>query len=109
MTAKACACVRRHVPRVVVHHVHHVVPQSWGGTATAPSSMGPGRNTVTVCPTTHAAVHLLLNIYVRTDGAPTRAQLRPYNRYTRDLARRGWDSRLPERPTPYTTDHGAAR
>jgi hypothetical protein len=100
---RACACTSRHSPPAEpVLEVHHVVPRSWGGTDTSPASIGPGRNTVTVCPTTHFLVHAVLNLYVHAGGEPPRAVLARFPRYARRLAALGWDNRPDGHPTPFT-------
>lgn len=97
-----CPCTKRHSPPALVVHVHHVVPQSWGGTDTSPASIGAGQNTIAVCAQTHYTVHEILNLYVHHGGTPPDAELKKFPGYARALAAAGWANRIAGNPTPYT-------
>lgn len=56
-----CGCLGDHRPTSWINHRHHVVPLAWGGPNTQD-------NLVTLCPTGHAVVHVLLDRWKR-DGA----------------------------------------
>jgi hypothetical protein len=89
--------VATHSPHAYVPARHHILPQAWGGKSTE-------GNLVTLCPTTHTAVHRLLDEYVRNGGDPgwdTRCHFGPY---VRDLALRAWDQR-PPKPTITSVQH----
>lgn len=90
-----CTCVKDHNPNPMVIETHHVVPLSWGG-------LRETQNQVQVCPSTHYNIHHLLNEYVHTQGNPRWDVLRHFGKMARDLARQGWESRIPGNPTPIT-------
>ncbi|HET7486821.1 MAG TPA: hypothetical protein VFJ85_02765 [Acidimicrobiales bacterium] len=107
-----CACVTRHSPGVLVPHQHHVVPLSWVAAGAEP--LDPP--TVDLCPSSHDAVHALLNEFVRHDGVPPwedhrclDGEQRPgrarYNPLVRRLAALAWDQRAGGRKMPYTLTH----
>lgn len=81
-----CVCVANHSPVVADPHIHHIVPLYVGGPDTP-------ENVVNICPTSHAAVHLLLRAWERAGGEPSWEVRRRFGPYVRDLARRGWEGR----------------
>ncbi|MGI8682016.1 MAG: HNH endonuclease [Mycobacteriales bacterium] len=94
-----CVCVAEHSPTAYVPTRHHRLPQSWGGPSVAD-------NLVTLCPSTHTAVHRLIDEYVRHGGDPGWDTRRHFGAYARDLAARAWEQR-PVTPT-ITSLHVAA-
>jgi hypothetical protein len=95
--SQGCPCTGRHSPSVYVPNAHHIVPDSWGGPTTPD-------NLAVICPSTHTAVHALLDLYVHLGRQPTRAEVmgklgrRPVP-LVLDLAARAWAGR-PAHPTP---------
>ena len=86
---RPCAIHRDHSPNPQVTHLHHTVPKAWGGEALG---------VVPLCPTSHANVHVLLGLYVKTGGRPSKAiDLRTFGYRERELAKRGWDGRTKTR------------
>jgi hypothetical protein len=71
--------------------LHHLVPKMFGG------SDDP-RNIIPLCSTGHDNVHVLLGLYVKTGGRPSKAiDLRTFGYRERELAKRGWDGRMKTR------------
>lgn len=94
---QGCACVADHSPAAYVPVRHHVVPESWDGPTIA-------SNLVTICPSTHTAVHRLIDEYVRHGGDPGWDTRRHFSPFQRDLALRAWEQR-PEKPTITSLEH----
>ncbi len=83
---RQCLCVSRHVPTPAELHRHHVHPLSMGGPAEGEA--------VWLCPTSHTDLHELIRRWIQFNGEPPWDVRRFFNRYVRDLARRGfyaWD------------------
>lgn len=83
----ACACVADHNPNVIVFHLHHIWPLSWGG-PDVPD------NELMLCPTGHLSVHHLLRVARGTgtppDGLPWEMRRR-FGPYLRAVAQDGWE------------------
>jgi hypothetical protein len=94
---QGCRCVTVHSPVAYVPTRHHIVPQSWGGPTI-------DSNLVTLCPSSHTAVHRLLDDYVRVGGDPGWETRRHFGEHVRDLAQHAWDHR-PEHPTITSLSH----
>ncbi len=73
----------RHIPNSHVNHRHHVWPVSLGGPDTPD-------NIVVVCPTGHANIHTLLNLFRVHRGEPPYTETRQFAFGERELARLGW-------------------
>lgn len=94
---QGCACVAEHSPAAYVPTRHHILPQSWNGPTTT-------ANLVTLCPSSHTAVHRLLDEYVRAGGDPGWEVRRRFSAFQRDLAARAWAQR-PAEPTITSLTH----
>lgn len=94
---EGCECVADHAPAAYVPTRHHILPQSWGGPTV-------DANLVTLCPSTHTAVHRLLDEYVRNGGDPGWETRRHFGPYVRGLALRAWEQR-PAKPTITSLHH----
>lgn len=94
---QGCECVAEHSPTAYVPTVHHVCPQSWGGQTV----LG---NLVTLCPSSHTAVHRLIDDYVRAGGDPGWDVRQHFSAFQRDLAERAWAQR-PATPTITSLAH----
>ncbi len=84
----ACRCVSEHRPPVLEYAYHHIFPKALGGPD------GP-ENLVALCPSSHANVHELLRLMLRTGRTLTDWELqqvedRPVSRYAAALARDGY-------------------
>jgi hypothetical protein len=86
-----CVCVAAHYPSAYVPTRHHIIPQSWGGPSVP-------ENMATICPSTHTAVHRLIDEYVRHKGDPGWDVRKHFSSYQRELALRAWNAR-PDHPT----------
>jgi 5-methylcytosine-specific restriction endonuclease McrA len=86
-----CECVSEHSPTAYVPTDHHILPKSWGGQTI-------DANLVTICPNTHAAVHRLLDDYVRAGGDPGWETRKHFSAFQRDLALRAWERRPSDNP-----------
>ncbi len=85
-TSRPCAVHAYHSPRPQVNHVHHILPQSWGG-----KDKWKGQsNLVVTCPTGHNNIHVLLGEYLRRGGKPPWKVLRQYGSAERYFAEEGW-------------------
>ena len=80
-----CPCVKWHRPKIRIIDRHHVVPLSWDG----PDEPD---NLITICPNQHRLVHELLDLYKKRGGHVFASDLRPYPRFTQQLAKRGWNT-----------------
>lgn len=78
-----CLCVKDHSPEPMGAEQHHIFPLGWGGPKDG--------ETVTLCPTTHTGVHVLLRAGQRHGSwPPPWALVRRFSRFTRHLADEGW-------------------
>jgi len=82
-----CRCVAEHRPPVLEYERHHRLPIYLGGLTTG--------ETVMICPSTHANVHELLRLMLKTGRTMTDWELqqvedRPVSRYAANLARDGY-------------------
>lgn len=82
-----CRCVRWHRPALDATHQHHVVPLGWGGNNRI-------HNLTALCPTSHDAVHRLLNAYKAHDGPPPWSVRRQFNAHVQEVAAMGWAHHL---------------
>lgn len=75
-----CPCVKVHRPDPGVDlDLHHLQPRSWFG-PDVPA------NRIWIDPTLHRRVHTLLELYVRLQREPTKAEQKPWPPYARKLA-----------------------
>lgn len=89
--APPCQVHGDHRPRVGDVEVHHIWPKGMGGPDV------PG-NKVSICPTGHTNVHMLLREWVRLGAEPPWEVRQRYHPAERDLAERGfrdWAASLP--------------
>ena len=77
----------RHNPEPADLEEHHIWPKGQGGPDTAP-------NRVFLCPTTHTNSHQLERAWWKAGGSPTWEVRRRYNFFTRELARRAYQSAI---------------
>lgn len=82
---RRCSCVADHHPEPAHLEKHHIWPLGEGGPDVA-------ANVVWICPTTHTNAHLLEGAWKRAKGQPTWDVRRRYNYFTRELARRAYQS-----------------
>lgn len=79
-----CQCVKWHRPKIRIIDYHHIIPLSWDG----PNVQ---TNIIAICPNQHRLVHELLTLYKKREGFVTSKDLQNFPRFTRELAKRGWD------------------
>ena len=82
---EVCRCVGTHTPQPGHPEKHHIWPLGTGGPDTP-------ENIIWVCPTTHTNVHLLEGDWRRAKGEPSWDLRRRYSHFTRELARRAYQS-----------------
>lgn len=82
-----CVCVADHRPNVDEHEKHHIWPLGRGGPDTP-------ENLVWLCPTTHMNVHTLERAWWKAKGSPSWDVRKRFNYYTRELARRAYESAI---------------
>lgn len=92
----SCSNPTLHRPNPGNHlNKHHMVPTGWGGQSVP-------ENLIWLCPNCHELEHSILNLYVRYDGPPPFAELRPYPLYLRALAKRAIEANGGVIPHVYT-------
>lgn len=90
MAGAVCACVADHRPNPDEPERHHIWPVGRGGPDTP-------ANRIPLCPTTHANVHTLERAWYAAQGLPSWAVRSRFSHYTRELARRAYQSALARR------------
>ncbi len=95
----ACQIHKYHSPLPMQQNVHHILPLSWRGPDVA-------SNKVTVCPSGHRNIHVLLDYYVHAQGLPPWTKREHFGVTERALAQRAWDEHTG--PTPYTAEEVGA-
>lgn len=82
-TREPCLLHERHIPNPHLNHFHHVWPLGDGGPDI-------DENIVVVCPTGHANIHTLLDLYRLHLGQPPYAVVRTFAFKEREYAQLGW-------------------
>lgn len=88
-----CDCVQTHSPAVGDDEIHHIWPKGAGGPDTP-------ENMVNRCPTTHDNIHIVERLWRRHKGKPPWESIRRFNRSTRELGRRAYESSVAGRLVP---------
>ena len=83
-TSAPCLHHRSHSPEPKQNHFHHIQPLSWNGPDTA-------ANRTTLCPTSHANTHLILDQWRKANDEPPWEFLKHYGPAERELARLGFE------------------
>lgn len=82
-TALPCAARTTHSPEPDYCHLHHIWPKGWGGPDVK-------TNLVSLCPTCHANVHILLDYYMKNNGDVSWEIRKHYGSALRAIAEDGW-------------------
>lgn len=85
-TDRPCTLHRWHSPVPKVNHIHHIVPESYGGSDLS-------SNKTIVCPTSHYNIHDLLAAFEHYSEEPPWEVTQHYSPIERALAREGWEGR----------------
>ena len=89
----ACVCVADHNPEPRDLERHHIWPLGRGGPDVAV-------NVVAICPSTHTNSHILERAWFKASGSPSWEIRRQFNFYTRELARRAYQSTMAQTLVP---------
>ncbi len=76
--------IARHIPNSHVNHRHHIWPLGYDGPDVP-------ENIVVVCPTGHANIHKLLDLFIRTSGEIGYNTLKAWSVQERHYAKLGWE------------------
>ena len=90
---RICVCVTDHHPEPVDGEEHHIWPKGQGGPDTKD-------NLIFICPTAHTNLHILERAWYRAGGQPSWEIRRQFNFYTRELARRAYQSTMAQTLVP---------